>query len=97
MISLFVHKIWCVLLTKISKELFPKQSQKRSVLVAGHRTSISLEQEFWDELCLIAEKKKVSINNLISRIDKSRKSNLSSALRLFILQYLKEQNKRGAL
>ncbi len=64
---------------------------KRSVAIAGHRTSISLEAPFWDELKRIAEERRLSINALIADIDARRAStNLSSAIRLEILNELKE-------
>ncbi len=71
----------------------PRESQlkKRSVRIAGHETSITLEDEFWDVLRSIAQEQDISINQLISNIDEGRNSNLSSALRVYILQYL--QNK----
>lgn len=61
---------------------------KHSVSISGHRTSISLEREFWDLLCAYAEKKGLSVNALISEIDESRTGNLSSAIRLFVLKEL---------
>ena len=60
--------------------------RKRSVVVAGHKTSVSLEQPFWDELARIARARGVSINSLIGAIDKGRDGNLSSALRVFVLE-----------
>lgn len=63
--------------------------QKRSVCIARHNTSISLEAEFWDELKRIAKAEKYSLNQLVAHIDKGRKGNLSSALRLHVLQNLK--------
>lgn len=60
--------------------------KKRSILVAGHATSLSLENEFWLELVKIAKQKKLSLNKLITNIDKNRNSNLSSAVRVFILK-----------
>lgn len=67
--------------------------KKRSVNIAGHTTSISLEDEFWHELTLIAAQRPCSINALITDIDSNRPSgvNLSSALRLYVLQSLKEK------
>lgn len=59
---------------------------KHSVLIAGHRTSVSLEPEFWNELKRIAKKKGTTPAALITEIDASRKEGLSSALRVFILQ-----------
>ena len=63
--------------------------RKRSVTISGHRTSISLEDEFWAELVHIAEQKSTSVNAIIAAIDGGRETNLSSAIRLFILASLK--------
>jgi predicted DNA-binding ribbon-helix-helix protein len=60
--------------------------RKRSVTVAGHPTSFSLEEEFWQELHRIAQQRNLSINALVSSIDASRAGNLSSALRVFVLE-----------
>ena len=66
--------------------------KKRAVTVLGHATSISLEEEFWNELKLIAHANGQSMNALIGHVDKNRRSkNLSSALRLFVLRSLKKQ------
>jgi len=64
---------------------------KRSVAIAGHRTSISLEPAFWDELKAIADTEGVSVNALIARVDVGRHGNLSSAIRVFVLQRVKER------
>lgn len=58
---------------------------KRSITIAGHRTSISLEEEFWKALRAIAREDGQSINALVSTIDKQRSTNLSSAIRVFVL------------
>jgi predicted DNA-binding ribbon-helix-helix protein len=63
--------------------------QKRSVRIAGHSTSLSLEPEFWAELKRIAETEKCSLNQLVGRVDAGRSGNLSSALRVFVLRNLK--------
>lgn len=63
--------------------------RKRSVTISGHRTSISLEDEFWAELVHIAEQNSISLNAIIAAIDGDRETNLSSAIRLFILANLK--------
>lgn len=60
--------------------------RKRSVVIAGHRTSISLEQPFWDALAEIATRRGVSANALIAEIDRGRSGNLSSAIRIFVLE-----------
>ena len=65
---------------------------KKSVIIAGrHQTSISIEPEFYAELENIAAEKKCSINALITQIDAQREAgiNLSSAIRIYILKYLK--------
>ena len=62
---------------------------KRTVNIAGHSTSVSLEQPFWDELIRIAGDQKKTIAKLIEDIDIARQTNLSSALRLFVLYHLK--------
>jgi predicted DNA-binding ribbon-helix-helix protein len=59
--------------------------RKRSVMIAGHSTSLSLEQAFWDDLRALARRRGTSITALIAAIDAERQGNLSSALRLFIL------------
>ena len=61
---------------------------KHSVMIAGHRTSISLEREFWILLKGIAEKKKTTVCELITEIDANRQGGLSSALRVFVLETL---------
>ncbi len=65
---------------------------KRSVSIAGHRTSISLEEPFWDGLREIAEREKISVQSLIGRIDAERgEQNLSSAIRVFVLNDLRSR------
>ncbi|MGA3302307.1 MAG: ribbon-helix-helix domain-containing protein [Methylovirgula sp.] len=62
---------------------------KRSVAIAGHRTSISLEDAFWDGLRRIAEERKLSVAALVAEIDAARgANNLSSAIRVFVLRAL---------
>jgi len=58
---------------------------KRSVRIAGHATSVSLEPAFWDALCEIAARREMSLNAVLSRIDAELSGNLSSAIRLFVL------------
>jgi len=65
--------------------------RKRSVAVAGHRTSVSLEPEFWDELRRLAARDGMTVNALVGRIDGARQGNLSSAIRVYVLTRLKEQ------
>lgn len=63
---------------------------KRSLTIAGHRTSLSLEPEFWDALQGEAAKRKQSVAGLVSEIDQSRGDrNLSSAIRVWLLRSLR--------
>ncbi|MEL6751127.1 MAG: ribbon-helix-helix domain-containing protein [Pseudomonadota bacterium] len=67
--------------------------QKRSITIDGHRTSFSLEDEFWVEVLRLAKAEGVSIAHLVRRIDRKRGAdrNLSSALRLHVLDVLKRE------
>jgi predicted DNA-binding ribbon-helix-helix protein len=61
---------------------------KRSITIAGHRTSVSLEEPFWSALRELAKKRGVTFATLVAEIDGKRKNrNLSSALRVYILEY----------
>ena len=60
---------------------------KRSLVIAGHRTSVSLEDAFWRRLRAIAGERGLSLNGLAAMIDASRGgANLSSAIRVFVLE-----------
>lgn len=61
---------------------------KRSLVIDGHRTSVSLEDAFWRRLRAIAKQRGVSLNRLVAEIDRGRDGNLSSAIRLFVLDTL---------
>ncbi len=61
---------------------------KRSLVIDGHRTSVSLEDAFWRKLRAIAKERGVSLNRLVAEIDRDRDGNLSSAIRLFVLDTL---------
>ncbi len=69
----------------------PSGNQKHSVTIRGHRTSITLEAEFWQSLKDIAAASATSLNALITSIDAQDPENLSSALRLFVLNYYKQR------
>jgi len=58
--------------------------RKRSVRIAGHATSLSLEEPFWHDLAELARRRGVSLNALVASVDAARSGSLSSALRLFI-------------
>ncbi len=63
----------------------PEKIRKRSVMIAGHRTSVSLENAFWSALKSIATSRGLTVNQMVTEIDSRRSGNLSSAIRLFIL------------
>jgi predicted DNA-binding ribbon-helix-helix protein len=67
--------------------------RKRSITVAGHRTSISLEEAFWQALAEIAAARRVSLAGLVVEIDRARPAevNLSSAVRLFVLDWYRSE------
>ena len=66
---------------------------KRSITVAGHRTSVSIEQPFWDALGEIARARGASLAEIIKEIDRARptETNLSSAIRLFVLDWYRSR------
>ncbi|WP_372993337.1 ribbon-helix-helix domain-containing protein [Sulfitobacter sp.] len=66
---------------------------KHSVTLKGHRTSISLEDEFWREFRLIAQDKGIALNALVAEIDAERgmEAGLASAIRVYVLRSLKDR------
>ena len=61
---------------------------KRSIVIAGHKTSVSLEDAFWEALKEIAADRRLTLSDLVATIDSSRtQGNLSSAIRLFVLDH----------
>jgi predicted DNA-binding ribbon-helix-helix protein len=61
---------------------------KRSIYLAGHKTSVSIEDEFWNGVKEIAQQRHLTVSELIGEIDSQRQhSNLSSAIRLFVLEF----------
>jgi len=63
---------------------------KKSITLKKHRTSLSLEKEFWEALELIAKNKNCSLQELISQIDTKRRSSLASSTRVYILENLRK-------
>jgi predicted DNA-binding ribbon-helix-helix protein len=70
--------------------------RKRSVMIAGHSTSLTLEEAFWRELHSVARLRGISVNALVATIDATRQGNLSSALRLFVLECYRRGELQGA-
>jgi predicted DNA-binding ribbon-helix-helix protein len=65
---------------------------KRSIVLAGHKTSVSLEDAFWRALKEIAGGRQITLSDLVSEIDSERQhGNLSSAIRLFVLDFHRRQ------
>jgi predicted DNA-binding ribbon-helix-helix protein len=63
---------------------------KRSIVIDGHKTSVSLEDAFWSGLKEIAKTEHASLSNVVAEIDKARqRGNLSSAIRLFVLDQVR--------
>ena len=70
---------------------------KRSIVVAGHKTSVSLEDAFWTGLREIAARRAMSLSELIATIDTDRRhGNLSSAIRLFVLDFYRAKERPDA-
>ena len=65
---------------------------KRSIVVSGHKTSVSLEDAFWNALKEIAKARNVTVGVLVAAIDSERQQeNLSSTIRLFVLEFYRKQ------
>lgn len=76
--------------------LAPATICKRSLAIAGHRTSISLEDAFWQGLRKLAQHRKLSVAALVAEIDAGRgEANLSSAIRVFVLTALTQEPLAG--
>lgn len=67
---------------------------KRSIVIAGHKTSVSIEDKFWDSLKEIAAERDMTLGELVAAIDADREhGNLSSAIRLFVLGVYRDQRR----
>jgi len=65
---------------------------KRSIVVAGHKTSVSLEEAFWNGMKEISGRRNMTLSELVVEIDGNRQQgNLSSAIRLFVLDHFRSQ------
>jgi len=70
---------------------------KRSIVIDGHKTSVSLEDPFWNDLKMIARARSLTLSELVATINASRDhSNLSSAIRLFVLHSFRHENGQTA-
>ena len=65
---------------------------KRSVIIGGHKTSVSLEQAFWQEVRAIAEARRTTVSHVLREINRDRDTaNLSSAIRVYVLRHVRAQ------
>src|SRR5437763_3135182 len=87
----------CAVETRTIGGVFMKSTViKRSIVIASHKTSVSLEDAFWNGLKEIAASRNMPLSDMVSQIDSQRQhGNLSSAIRLFVLDYYRNQPARG--
>ena len=69
---------------------------KRSIVISGHKTSVSLEHAFWQTFKEIANLRNMTLSELVVLIDAERNGNLSSAIRLFVLEFSRNQTEATA-
>ena len=70
---------------------------KRSVVIDGHKTSLTLEDAFWSDLKQIALAQQATLSQLVAKIDGTRRqNNLSSAIRLFVLEQVRTRGTNGS-
>jgi predicted DNA-binding ribbon-helix-helix protein len=100
-----IGKAACVGVLPLPERKTGQKMRKRSITIDGHRTSITLEDAFWEELSALAKGRDLSISALVAEVDHARSSpggglgggprggpgNLSSALRLHVLESLKRK------
>jgi predicted DNA-binding ribbon-helix-helix protein len=71
---------------------------KRSIIIDGHNTSVSLEDAFWSDLKDIAHSQQATLSKLVSQIDETRQQgNLSSAIRLYVLEHIRTHGKNAGI
>ena len=74
--------------------------KKRSLTLKGHRTSVSLEDKFWEEFCKLAERQNISVNELASKLDATRELNsisLASLIRDLVVNDLLQRLEKKSL
>lgn len=79
-------------MSAMSRESGDLRPRKHSLTLNGHRTSVSLEDPFWEALCDLAQARGVSVNALVAEIDAARglSAGLASAIRVFVLEKFRE-------
>jgi predicted DNA-binding ribbon-helix-helix protein len=74
----------------LTDELMKSSIIRRSVIIGGHKTSVSLEHAFWSDLKKIAHAQEATLSELVAKIDQTREQgNLSSAIRLYVLEHIR--------
>ena len=69
---------------------------KRSIIIDGHKTSVSLEAPFWSDLTEIAHAQEATLSELVAKIDQTRQQgNLSSAIRLYVLEHIRRRDPKS--
>jgi predicted DNA-binding ribbon-helix-helix protein len=82
-------------MVRLRGEAMKSLVSKRSLVIAGHKTSVSLEDAFWDSFKEIARQRSMSIVDLVAAIDDNRQhTNLSSAIRVFVLGVYRDQRRQ---
>jgi len=84
------ENIVTVVPNKTPNQIDPGEIKKRSVILDGHRTSVSLENAFWTDLKRFAANRGITVNQLVTEIDRDRTGNLSSAIRVYVLQQYRD-------
>jgi predicted DNA-binding ribbon-helix-helix protein len=92
---LFVKSNWASNPPGVSEPKDPPMKSviiKRSIVLNGHKTSVSLENEFWEGLRQIADAQKSKVSAMVQRIDRERTNrNLSSAIRIYVFNHFRER------
>jgi predicted DNA-binding ribbon-helix-helix protein len=84
-------------MVRLRGEAMKSLVSKRSIVIAGHKTSLSLEDAFWNSFKQIAHERHMSIAELAASIDGTRQhANLSSAIRVFVLGVYRDQRGQNA-
>jgi predicted DNA-binding ribbon-helix-helix protein len=99
LLTVWVHCNLCSLLPRLGAMSPNVTVPKRSLVIGGRRSSVSIEDGFWDAFKEIADARKMTVSNLATYINARRnQKNLSSAIRLFVLGYYVDQikDKTGA-
>ena len=70
--------------------------QRHSIIIDGHKTTVSLENAFWRDLKEIAHAQEATLSELVAKIDQTRQqANLSSAIRLYVLEHIRRRDPKS--